>query len=110
MPLKQEGKYYNFNGKKIKLYHISYLCAELEKIGYFRDPQTIRKWELWGVTPPAIFRSGQKRLYAKEQIEVFCEVAKECNIQQGYSLAMTDFSQKMFERLEEVNKNLLVGA
>lgn len=107
MPLKEEGRYYNFKGKKLKLYPISRLCTTLANAGYPRDSQTVRKWELSGVTPPAIFRSGQKRLYAQEQIDVFCETAQECDIKQGYSLAMTDFSQKMWERLNKVNKQLI---
>ena len=104
MPLKPEGKKYTINGKKVILYPVGRLVEELAKVGYYRDAQTIRKWEQLGVTPPATFRVGGKRLYSWEQIEAFCEVAKECNIRQGASIAMTDFPQKIWERLKEVNE------
>lgn len=106
MPLKPNGRVYTINGKKMVLFPIAKLVEEMEKAGYPRDSQTIRKWETAGVTPPALFRSGQKRLYSMEQIKVFCEVAKECDIKQGFSIAMTDFSARIWERMKEVNKEL----
>lgn len=107
IPLKPTGKKYNLNGKEIVLYPVAKLVEELEKCGHPRDSQTIRKWEKLGVTPPAKFRHRDKRLYSIEQINAFCEVAVECNIRQGFSIGMTDFSEKIHERLEEVNSKLL---
>jgi MerR HTH family regulatory protein len=104
MPLKETGKVYNIAGNKIVLYPIARLVQELEKIGYARNAQTIRKWEDKGVTPPSLFRFGQKRLYSKEQIEAFCRVAKECDIKQGLNIAMTGFSERIWEELEQVNE------
>jgi len=103
MPLHVNGSVYKINGKQIKLYPIARLCAELEFIGYKRTPQSIRKWELHGVTPPAYFKIFRRRLYSLAQIKIFCDTVKECDIKQGYSLAMKDFSEKMWERLQELN-------
>lgn len=108
MPILPTGKEYTINGKKLTLYPISVLAKELsEALGDERTTQTIRKWEVQGIIPPAIFRTGQKRLYAKEQIETICRIAKECNIRQGVSMSLTNFSVRVFEELKEVNKKLL---
>lgn len=104
MPLKEEGKLYKVGENEIPLYPIAKLVTELDKIGYARSPQTIRKWEVSGVTPPSIFRVGGKRLYSKEQIDTYCRVAEECNIRQGFSTADTDFSERIWEELTELNK------
>lgn len=103
MPLKEEGKVYRIKDEQLVLYPIAKLVSELEKAGYPRDAQTIRKWETSGVTPPCLFRFGGKRLYSKEQIETYCRVAEECNIRQGFSIAMTDFSSRIWEELDMVN-------
>jgi hypothetical protein len=105
MPLQPKGKVYEINGEEIILYPIARLVEELSNRGFPRDAQTIRKWE-GNVTPPATFRVGKKRLYAWEQIQAYCDVAEECNIRQGYSIAMTDFSERIWERLQEVNEEL----
>jgi len=104
MPLQETGRIYEINGEEIILFPMSKLVNELEKIGYSRDAQTIRKWETSGVTPPAIFKRGNKRLYSEEQIETYCRIAKECDIRQGLSIATTDFSERIWEELTELNK------
>ncbi|MMZ46493.1 hypothetical protein D1872_81100 [compost metagenome] len=106
MPLKKTGKVYAVSGQEVILYPIAKLVDELKKAGYPRDAQTIRKWEDSGVTPAATFRSGKKRLYHRKQIDAFVRVAQECNIRQGFSLASTDFSERIWEELEEVNREL----
>lgn len=93
-------------GKKIALYPIAKLEKELSDAGYPRDAQTIRKWEVAGVTPQATFRSGKKRLYHQKQIDAFVRVAKECNIRQGVDLGKTDFSERIWEELEKVADEL----
>lgn len=105
MPLKQVGKVYKVNGQEIVLYPIGKLVEELKKAGYTRESQTIRKWENSGVVPPALFRVGGKRLYSEEQIQAYVDVAKECDIRQGLSISSTDFSERLWEELNEVNKN-----
>lgn len=105
MPLKESGKKYKINGQEIILYPIAKLVSELEKRGYARDAQTIRKWENSGVTPSALFRVGNKRLYSKSQIDAYCNVAEECNIRQGFSIASTDFSARIWEELGQVNES-----
>ena len=92
MPLKTSGKEYNIKGKKMTLYPISYVAESIEEeLGEARTTQTIRKWEMAGIIPPAKFRVGGKRLYHQDQVDVICECAKEVGIRQGVSLAMTDF-------------------
>lgn len=108
MPISPTGKKYNINGKELTLYPISVLAKRLSKaLGDERTTQTIRKWEKNGVIPPAIFRVGQKRLYAKEQMEVICRVAKECGIRQGVAISLTNFSVRVFEEMKEVNNKLI---
>lgn len=108
MPISKEGKEYTFNGKKLMLYPISVLAEKLsEALGDGRTTQTIRKWEVNKVIPPAIFRVGQKRLYTMEQIETICKVAKECGIKQGYSLALTNFSVRVWEEMRLLNRKYL---
>jgi hypothetical protein len=108
MPISMEGKEYNINGKTLTLFPISALAKNLsEALGDERTTQTIRKWEVQGIIPPAIFRVGQKRLYAKEQIDIICKIAKECNIRQGVSLSLTNFSVKVFEEMRIINRKLL---
>jgi hypothetical protein len=110
MPLKEDGKKYKINGEEVILYPIARLVQELHKAGYPRDSQTIRKWENSGVTPQALFRNGNKRLYSKDQIDAYCRVAEECNIRQGYNIAMTGFSERIWEELEEVNSQYVAKA
>lgn len=108
MPILPEGKKYTFNGKQVTLYPISVLAKNLsEALGDERTTQTIRKWEVQGIIPPAIFRAGQKRLYTREQIDAICKIAKECNIRQGVSLSLTSFSVRVYAELKEINKKLL---
>lgn len=108
MPILPEGKEYNINGKKHMLYPISVLAKSLsDALGDERTTQTIRKWEVQGIIPPAIFRVGQKRLYAQEQIDIICNIAKECNIRQGVSLSLTNFSVRVFEEMRAINRKLL---
>jgi DNA-binding transcriptional MerR regulator len=108
MPVSQEGKEHVVNGKKIMLYPISVLAERLSKaLGDERTTQTIRKWETNKIIPPATFRNGDKRLYAKEQIDVICKIAKECGIKQGYSLSLTNFSVRVWEEMRKVNRKLL---
>ena len=103
MPLKPNGKLYKVNGEEVVLYPIGKLVEALKKSGYTRGVQTIRKWEDTGVVPPATFRSGGKRLYSLEQIETFVKVAKECDIRQGLAISSTDFSERIWEELSELN-------
>lgn len=108
MPILPEGKEYNINGNKLTLYPISVLATKLsEALGDERTTQTIRKWEVQGIIPPAIFRVGQKRLYAQEQIDCICRIAKECNIRQGVSLSLTNFSVRLFQEMKIINRKLL---
>lgn len=112
MPLKDTGRKYKLNGQEIILYPIARLVQELDKVGIPRKAQTLRKWENKGVTPPAFFRFGQKRLYSKEQIEVYCRVAKECDLRKGADVSQTGFSERIWEELEKVNskyKNTVVS-
>lgn len=108
MPISQSGIKKTFNGVELTLYPISVLADRLSMtLETSRSTQTIRKWEVNGVIPPAIFRVGNKRLYTMEQIDCICEVAEECNIRQGASLELTQFSMKLFDRMREVNRKIL---
>lgn len=108
MPLLIEGKDYIIKGiGRIKLYPIAKLSQALTDADIPRDTQTIRKWEVKGVVPKAIFRSGQKRLFSKEQIECIVRVAVECNIKRGSSIQNTEFIQRVWEELDKINTNYI---
>lgn len=104
MPLDIDGKEYPTPYGMIRLYPIAKLSQALIDADVPRDTQTIRKWEIKGVTPPAIFRRHQKRLYSLEQIECIVRVAKECGIRKGVSITDTDFIQRVWEELSKVNE------
>lgn len=88
------------NGEEVTLYPISKLASELG-----RSPQTIRKWEVAGILPQPIFKDKNgRRLYSLEQIEAIVDCAIKSNVRQGYSVANTNFSPKVFKALEEINK------
>jgi DNA-binding transcriptional MerR regulator len=104
MPLALDGKVYDIpNVGKVKLYPISKVAQALTDAGIPRDTQTVRKWEVRGVIPRALFRFGGKRLYSKEQIDTIVRVAVECNLRQGLSIAETDFINEVWEAMEKVN-------
>ena len=88
------------NGEEVTLYPISKLASELG-----RSTQTIRKWEVAGILPQPIFKDKNgRRLYSLEQIEAIVDCAIKSNVRQGYSVANTNFSPKVFKALEEINK------
>lgn len=115
MPVLNKGKEYRVGrdskGRDIvlKLYPINVLAEALTKtLDKPRTTQTIRKWEKTGVIPPATFRKNKTyRLYAQEQIDCICKVAKECKISQGNAVSMTNFSMRLREELKIVNDKLL---
>jgi len=108
MPISQAGIKKSVNGVELTLYPISVLADRLSMtLETSRSTQTIRKWEVAGIIPPAIFRVGNKRLYAMEQIDCICKVAEECNIRQGASIELTQFSIRVFNELRVVNRELL---
>lgn len=104
MPLSIDGKIYDIpNVGKIRLFPISKLSQALTDAGIPRDVQTVRKWEVRGVIPRALFRSGHKRLYSQEQIDTIVQVAVECKLRQGASIADTDFINAVWDAMEKLN-------
>lgn len=107
MPVSFEGKPYRVGSQMKPLYPIGVLASRLtEVLGEPRSTQTIRKWEESGVLPPSIFWDKGRRLYAEEQIETICRVAKECQIKQGCKVTLGKFSEKVTEELRIVNLKL----
>lgn len=93
------------NGEELELFYIERLATELG-----RTPQTIRKWEISGILPKPLFRDKQgRRLYTLEQIDVIVECAEKSNLRQGYSVANTNFSNRVFKALDELNKKYTGG-
>lgn len=93
------------NGEEIELFYIDSLACELG-----RTPQTIRKWEVSGILPKPIFRDKNgRRLYSREQIEAIVDCAERSNVRIGYSIANTNFSNRVYKALEEINKKYLGG-
>lgn len=88
------------NGKVVELFYISTLAMNLG-----RTPATVRKWEISGVIPPALFKdSSGNRMYTREQIDCIVKCAEDAKITGGKSLHNTSFSSKCYKRLEELNK------
>lgn len=90
-----EGKLYNINGKKVRLYPIRKVCQCLEMAGAYRSIQTIRLWEKNGIIPATPFIAKFGRVYSREQIEAIVNTVVSCNIQQGLSLAESNFATKL---------------
>lgn len=93
------------NGEEVNLFYIERLASELG-----RTPQTIRKWEVSGILPKPIFRDKLgRRLYSLEQIDTIVECAEKSNVRQGYSVANTNFSIRVHNALNELNKKYIGG-
>lgn len=92
-----------FKGEELDLYYIGTLA---EMLG--RTTQTVRKWEVSGILPDSLFRDKLgRRMYTLEQIQTIVECAEQSNVRQGYSVANTNFSPRVYKALEEVNKKYL---
>lgn len=92
------------NGKEVELYYINTLA---EALG--RTPQTIRKWEIAGFIPDCLFRDKLgRRMYTADQIRVIVECAERSNVRTGYSIANTNFSPRVHEALNELNKQYII--
>lgn len=93
------------NGEEIELFYVDRLASELG-----RTPQTIRKWEVSGILPKPIFKDkNNRRLYSQEQIDAIVDCAEQSNVRQGYSVANTNFSVRVFKALHEINNRYLGG-
>lgn len=93
------------NGEELELFYVDRLASELG-----RTPQTIRKWEVSGILPKPIFKDkNNRRLYSQEQIDAIVECAEKSNVRQGYSVANTNFSVRVFKALNEINNRYVEG-
>lgn len=99
------SKKIKINGKEIELYYISTLA---EALG--RSTQTVRKWEISGVLPKTMFKDKNgRRMYSDEQINIIVNVAEECQIKQGLTIANTSFSARVHRRINELNQTYTNG-
>lgn len=86
-------------GEDVALYPISTLA---EALG--RSSATIRKWEIAGIIPDCLFRGPmQRRLYTEEQISIIVECAEQSNVRAGYSIANTNFTPRVVEKLDKLH-------
>ena len=93
------------NGEELELFYVDRLASELG-----RTPQTIRKREVSGILPKPIFKDkNNRRLYSQEQIDAIVECAEKSNVRQGYSVANTNFSVRVFKALNEINNRYVEG-
>lgn len=107
MPVSHAGKEYKVGSSMKTLYPIGVLATKLsEELGEPRSTQTIRKWEEDGVLPRCILWDNGRRLYAMEQIDAICKVAKECKIRQGCKVTLGKFATQVKEELRIVNREL----
>lgn len=109
MPVPSKKSYTFPDGEEIELFYIGTLANCLG-----RESKTIRKWEISGVIPPALFRDEHNnRMYSKEQIDLIVKIAEKTKISQGSSYAT--FSNRVHKQLNvlidnyiermEINKN-----
>lgn len=104
MPV-SSNKIVNINGEEVELFYINTLA---EALG--RTPQTIRKWEVSGILPDCLFRDKLgRRMYSAEQIKAIVECAEKSHVRQGYSVANTNFSPRVQQALQEINKQYVKG-
>lgn len=108
MPLSVDGKMYDTPIGKERLFPIAKLSQKLTDAGYPRDVQTVRKWEVKGVIPPAIFRHGGKRLFSEEQIDTIVAVVVKYDLRQGAPIT-GDFIADVWEAVDVVNNKYLGG-
>lgn len=99
MDLGRADKITKVNGEKVKLYYVGKLADAIN-----RTSQTIRLWENKDIIPKAIFKSKDRRLYSKEQIETIVKVVEETGIRPGKSLVEVDFPRKVHNAINELNK------
>lgn len=91
------------NGERVTLYSINKLAMELG-----RTSQTIRKWEVAGFLPKALFKDKSgRRMYSQEQIDAIVKCAEESKIRQGYSVSNTSFPEKVHEAIKQVNQKYI---
>lgn len=92
------------NGMTVEVFSINVLASELG-----RTSQTIRKWEVGGILPKALFKDKKtgKRFYSREQIDTIVRCAEESNIRQGYSVSNTSFPDRVHTALKILNQKYL---
>lgn len=92
------------NGMTVEVYSINVLASELG-----RTAQTVRKWEIAGILPKALFKDQKtgKRFYSREQIDTIVKCAEESNIRQGYSVSNTSFPNRVHTALKILNQKYL---
>lgn len=111
MPLKPEGRVIRVGKVEVRVYPISKLAQEISKaLNSERTTQTIRKWEIKGVIPPAMFKVAGNRMYSMEQIKCIARIAKEEGIKQGCSESMAKFSSRVEKELLKINKRFMAKA
>ena len=87
------------NGVQVELFPIGELADYLG-----RTTQTVRKWELSGVLPNALFRNKRGyRLYTREQIMLIGKTAEETQLMTGRQYSKIKFSKLVKERLAKLN-------
>ena len=108
MPVSIKGKMFNIPGVgEVRLYPISKLSEAFKEAGIPRDPQTIRSWIKKGILPRSMFLTGSKKphgLYSKHHIELIVSIAKECGIKQGTSFHESNFQDKVWDAIEDLNE------
>ena len=103
-PWGREVSYTSPTGIKTTLYNINVVALAIG-----RTAQTIRKWEVAGIIPKTPFKQKDgKRLYAKEYIDVIVEEAERSKLRIGRAIKDTSFSDRVYKRFEELNKQFFV--
>ena len=97
MPWGRVIPYTSPTGKTTTLYNIGMIA---DAIG--RTPQTIRKWEISGIIPPTPFKQGNKRLYAKEQVDALVNNVEKYHVTMGVRISKA-FSKSVYDDFQKIN-------
>ena len=93
----------NINGITVELFYTERLATALG-----RTTQTIRKWEIGGTIPKAIFKDKNgRRMYSQDQIDVIVRVAEDCGLKQGSGISSAKFRNTLVRELKAVNQKYL---
>lgn len=98
------GKKVRISGKIYTMYSIRDLVRIMGDYGFKRTSQTIRKWELYGITPPAKFRIRNIRHYTENEVTAFINALTESGIKKGINLGTTDFQELIYRYIEEARE------
>jgi len=95
-------KVVRFGEVHLRVYSIGYLAMALD-----RSTHTIRRWERNKLIPkPLVHTQDGARWYLKEEIDKYSKLAKQYNVQTGFSIEQTGFPEALKLEMGELEKRV----